>query len=391
MTPLWARIERQAGARSTVGRITEDVFLPSPLRESEVLLVRGDNVSDASGFCGVIRLGSPGSESEVLLPGHFDYLQDGDVVRIDRGTGEFQVMYRRNSRHNFLFITERCNSRCLMCSQPPRDIDDGFRIDDILQAIPLMDRETPELIITGGEPTLLGSRLLEVINAAKVHLPNTALHMLSNGRLFSDRGLAKAIADVGHPDLMIGIPLYADVASRHDFVVQAKGAFDETVRGLLNLASCGVQVEIRFVIHKQTVGRMAKTAKFIARNFPFVAQVALMGLEITGFTKSNLEALWIDPVEYQNELTQAVEELTFGGIRAHIYNHPLCLLPTALWPYARQSISDWKNQFLGICDSCVVKSECAGLFATSNLRRSDHMKPFASDPRPLQSPTAATI
>ena len=54
--------------------------------------------------------------------------------------------------------------------------------------------------------------------------PNTALHMLSNGRLFNYLTLCREIAAIDHPDLMIGIPLYSDIPHRHDFVVQADGA-----------------------------------------------------------------------------------------------------------------------------------------------------------------------
>jgi len=32
---------------------------------------------------------------------------------------------RPDSRHNVLVATERCNSNCLMCSQPPQDRDDA--------------------------------------------------------------------------------------------------------------------------------------------------------------------------------------------------------------------------------------------------------------------------
>src|SRR5205085_3611505 len=126
------------------------------------------------------------------------------------------------------------------------------------------------------------------------------------------------------------------------FVVQARGAFDETIRGVLNLARCKQKVEIRFVIHKQTIGRMVETVKFIARNFPFVEQVALMGLEITGFTRPNLRALWIDPFAYGQQLQQAIEELTHASIKALVYNHQLCILPREIWKFARRSISDWK-------------------------------------------------
>ena len=75
---------------------------------------------------------------------------------------------------------------------------------------------------------------------ARSRLPNTALHMLSNGRLFNYLSLCREIAAIEHPDLMVGIPLYSDIPHRHDFVVQADGAFDQTIRGMMNLARCGI-------------------------------------------------------------------------------------------------------------------------------------------------------
>ena len=43
----------------------------------------------------------------------------------------------------------------------------------------------------------------------------------------------------------------AEEFNRHDYVVQADGAFDETVRGILNLKRQGVLMEVRVVVHKQ--------------------------------------------------------------------------------------------------------------------------------------------
>ena len=102
-----------------------------------------------------------------------------------------------------------------------------------------MRGDTQEIGITGGEPALLGETLAQLVALMKVTLPRTAVHILSNGRRFSGDALARAIAEVGHPDLMIGIPLYSDLPEEHDYVVQAKGAFDETIRGILNLKRRG--------------------------------------------------------------------------------------------------------------------------------------------------------
>lgn len=371
---LHARIPVVAGASTFIARLNEDPLLDSSSR-TEALLLRNDQPPQAGFGRPILRLGTA-APGEIAVPENLSYLSAGDIVRVNSGAGELRVIYRRNSHYNVLFFTERCNSRCLMCSQPPRDVDDGYLIDEMLEAIPLMSRETKELCITGGEPTLLGPRLLEVIQAVKDCLPDTSLHMLSNGRRFCYSQTARQIARIEHPDFMIGIPLYSDIASKHNFVVQAENAFDETVRGIMNLGRVGQKVEIRFVIHKQTFERMPQTARFIARNLPFVNHVVLMGLEMMGFTKSNLDALWVDPADYQLQLCEAVRELSEGRVPVKIYNHQLCLLDRSLWPFASRSISDWKNVYMPECEPCIRKDQCGGFFASAPLRYSERITPF---------------
>lgn len=320
-------------------------------------------------------VGGAGDFEGVELPADFRYLREGDILRINP-QGETRVLYRKNSRHNVLFFTERCNSRCLMCSQPPREVDDRHLVDEILHMIPAMSQDTTELGITGGEPTLQQDKLIKVIGAVRDYLPATSLHMLSNGRLFSYLRLAENVAAIRHPDFMIGIPLYADTADVHDFVVQAKGAFEQTLRGILNLARAGIRIELRMVIHRQTYERLPQFARFVSRNLPFVDQVVLMGLEMTGYTRSNLEALWVDPVDYQDPLEACVQALEEAAIPVHIFNHPLCLLRPALHRFARRSISDWKNIYLPECGPCTRKTECGGFFTSAKLRYSVHVRPF---------------
>ena len=345
----------------------------------------GDITSAILNDCRILEFADEeGAVRYVELPANLHTPQDEDVLQIDLSGGAVRFLYRRNSPHNSLFITERCNSKCLMCSQPPRIVDDGYLIDDILEMIPLVSPETVELGITGGEPTLLGTRLLQVLQSLKLNLPETAVHMLTNGRAFKNKQWATDIAAVQHLDLMLGIPLYSDVAWRHDFIVQAPGAFDETLRGILNLARLGVLLEIRVVIHKQSLPRLRETALFIARNLPFVRQVALMGLELVGFARTNIDSLWVEPGDYGNALLDAVSELTSRGLKPLIFNHPLCLLPEDLWPYAVKSISDWKNIYVEECDKCAVRDECGGLFASSAFRRPNGLKHF--ELRPVSRP-----
>lgn len=352
-------------------------------RDREAFLVGPDCVEIPGGYHSYFKLDATPvaagfSQAPIhVLPDALSYLAEGDIVTVEPARGELWVIYRRSSNFNSMLVTERCNSRCLMCSQPPKEGDDLQLTDVYLQAIPLMDPQTPELGITGGEPTLLGPRLLDLIRTCRHYLPDTALHMLSNGRLFQYLSLCRELADIDHPDLVIGIPLYSDIASKHDFVVQARGAFDQTIRGVMNLERCGLRVELRVVLHRQTVDRLPGLARFIARNLPFVEHVALMGLEMMGYVRMNMDALWIDPVEYQTALIDAVRTLAQHQMTVSIYNHQLCTIDEELWPYARRSISDWKNEYLDVCDACAVRSECGGFFSSAKIRHSAHIRPVA--------------
>jgi His-Xaa-Ser system radical SAM maturase HxsC len=211
--------------------------------------------------------------------------------------------------------------------------------------------------------------LITLVATCKGELPLTSLHMLSNGRAFADADYVAKLAAVRHPDFMIGIPLYSDLDAVHDHVVQARGAFDETMRGLHHLGRAGVSVELRVVLHRLTFARWPALADFIYRNLTFVSHVALMGLEITGFTIPNLEGLWIDPVDYQQELRTATLFLAARGVRVSIYNHQLCTVSPDLWPFCCRSISDWKNEYLPVCQACDVRDQCGGFFSSGVLRR----------------------
>ena len=92
--------------------------------------------------------------------------------------------------------------------------------------------------------------------------------------------------------------------------MQAKGAFDETVLGILKLKDRGQRVEIRVVLHALTAPIIEETGRWIARNLPFVDHVALMGLENTGFAIANDAMLWMDPMDYRDGLAKAVDHLS---------------------------------------------------------------------------------
>jgi His-Xaa-Ser system radical SAM maturase HxsC len=368
-------------AENMIVRISRQPNRPAGLRKGEAFLSDGNF---ADGFRLSIIVGdsadpsaAPAGMPLVGLSSNFSYLGDGDVIRIWPKRRQVRVLYRKSSPHNHFLLTERCNHYCLMCSQPPKDVDDRWIVQDVLATLPLIDRSATEIGFTGGEPTLLGDDLFAILQTTKAFLPETAVHILSNGRRFADIEFARRYAAIHHPDMMVGIPIYSDLSTVHDYVVQADGAFDETIRGILALKQLRQKVEIRIVVHKQTYSRLPQLAEFIVRNLTFVDHVTFMGLEITGFTRANLETLWTDPVDYQRQLYHAVSYLADSRMHVSVYNHQLCVLDRRLWAFARKSISDWKNEYMAECTGCAQQQNCGGFFVSAKLRYSDHIKPLA--------------
>jgi His-Xaa-Ser system radical SAM maturase HxsC len=311
------------------------------------------------------------------LPPEMDYLSSGDVLRITPDGHDLRVLWRVTSAHNSILLTERCDNYCLMCSQPPRDRDDSWLLDEANELLGLLPATTPSLTFTGGEPTLYGQAFLDLLRGYTLHMPEAHVHILSNGRRFADQNFTAAYAQASTPNVMVAIPIYGAEPSLHDYIVQADGAFTETIAGIVNLAEYRQHVEIRVVLQKHTVPALIEIALFITRNLPFVDRVALMGLEPTGLARVNEEEVWIDPYDYRETLAEATHLLDSQRIPTLIYNHQHCVLDEYVRPFAVRSISDWKNDYDPRCDPCTVRTDCCGFFTTGNRRVSSHIHPIA--------------
>lgn len=270
------------------------------------------------------------------------------------------------SNDNALFVTGQCNNHCLMCCQPPVKRDDiDFFYEKNIRLIDSAPVELPTIGITGGEPTLLGDRLFDLIAHIRKRLPNTHIQILSNGRQFADGAYAEKLAQVSEGMVIVGVPFHSDSPIIHDRIAGAKNAYNQTLLGLYNLAANDIDVELRIVLTKQNYQRLPQMARFISKNLAFVSTVAFMAMEDIGYTIKNRDLIWIEPLDYMSQLQQAVQYLAQLEFDVSLFNLPLCLLPESLRPFAKQSISDWKNKYLPICDTCSLKSSCCGLFATS--------------------------
>jgi len=290
-------------------------------------------------------------------------LDEGDVVAYHPAQGKATVLHRESDMHHTLFLTNRCNSYCLMCSQPPTPQDDSWLIEQAIDVVRHV-RRTPAVVgISGGEPLLVAAGLRRVLGAIEAAWPDTAVEVLTNGRLLHDPAVVSQVFDVPPRNVRWLVPLYGHADFLHDFVVQSSGAFDETIDGLLTLQALRQPIQLRIVLVQPVLDVLDELCRFIGQNLPFVEYVALMACEPTGFALANRDLCELDLLAAAPVLERASRILGRYQVPHLFMNAPLCALPRTLWPLARRSISDWKSVYADDCSRCTVRRDCCGLFA----------------------------
>ncbi|MCD8377721.1 MAG: His-Xaa-Ser system radical SAM maturase HxsC [Candidatus Gastranaerophilales bacterium] len=305
-----------------------------------------------------------------------DIFPDENTIVNITSDGNCNELWNSKSKHNALYLTDRCNSRCIMCPQP----DNKNSYYDICSAV--IDTLTPAELdytgITGGEPTLDMEILLNLINKiSQKSKTKPFVHILTNGRKLADIENVQKLAEIKNCDITFGIPLYSPVSEEHDFITGVRGSFCQTIKGLYNLAKYRQKIELRVVILRQNYKNLSDLVEFIYRNLPFTVNIAFMGTEYHGRAEENYELVGIDPNEYRVELFNAIRECIRRDMNTGIYNLPYCLVDERIEDYCRDSISDWEKTYLPQCENCSKKTSCSGVFSTSFIH-SENIRPYST-------------
>jgi len=301
---------------------------------------------------------------------------ENDIISID-DSGAVNFVWECNDRNNGFLVTEACNSNCIMCPQPPKAHQESL-IKHNYQIIKLIDDNySGDICFTGGEPTILNNDFLNLVKCTNKKLPSSHISILTNAKRFKNIELARNLALLGIKKLLVCVSFHADVDTIHDKIVGSNGSFRKTQIGLYNLAKFHLPVEIRVVVSKINYTRLEQIAEYIYRNFPFVCHVTFMALEMTGFAKDNYSEVWVDPYDYRDILDKAIHKLHQRKINVSVYNHQLCVLDQKTRPFARRSISAWKNAYMPICEKCNEIKNCCGFFTTSQEIISKNILPIS--------------
>lgn len=298
-------------------------------------------------------------------------INENDIVMLtERGIAS--VVWKNKSDDNLLFVTDYCNSNCIMCPQTKVEKQEHYY--KVAENIVKLVKEQPRyLCITGGEPTFLKEEYLALMSSINRRFPYIALQILTNGKNFSDFNFAKKAVLSSPIDSLYAIPLYSAAPWLHDDIVGVKDSFAKTINGIQNLYRLKQNIEIRIVITKKNYRDLPNIAHFIYWNIPFVFRVVFMGMETHGVAEENFSEVWVEPSEYIEYLQNAILFLDDRLINSSIYNIPHCLLSEEIECFAKDSISAWKKNYLPLCEGCRKKDICSGFFSTSvNIPKGIH-------------------
>lgn len=288
-----------------------------------------------------------------------------DIVEI-RDNKVYKI-FDVTSNENSIVVMNKCNENCIMCpcTEIWRNLDISMSVNEIIELINYIPSDTRHLTLTGGEPTLVGYGFLKILDNINDHLNHVDIQILTNGRTFSNRKYFDGLKMRIRNNMQFGIPVYGYNSTTHDFIVQTKGAFNETVTGIKNLLSCGANVELRIVVSRLNYENMTKIAHFIINNFTGLDSVKIMAMEMMGSAAKNRKRLWIDYSEAFKASKNAIKLFLMNGIDVKLYNFPLCKVGEGYWGICSKSITSFKIEYNDSCNYCPVKSICGGVFKST--------------------------
>lgn len=265
-----------------------------------------------------------------------------------------------------LCVWDRCNNKCIMCTNPDRPWpawDGSFDYDyDSLIGRLVKDREriaaVESIYLTGGEPTL-HPQFLKILDYLVHNFPEQKLKLLTNGRTFFYEDFAAKVLKRA-PELEIELSLHGPGPGIHDKITRAEGSFAQSARGLKNLLSRRKKQKIciRTVLGNISFRHIRQTLQFFL-NYPELDRVIVLFPELEGQGLKDLGSVRLTYSQVKPHLEKCTDLFSlFTDIR--LYHFPLCAVSCKLWPYIWRTLPEKEVAFSKNCQACRVREFCLG-------------------------------
>lgn len=279
------------------------------------------------------------------------------------------------------YITEKCNSNCIMCPMSLDSRKRGESMDDILweQFEEHMPCEVPHITITGGEPFLFYHKLIPALEKLNRIYPETEILILTNGRVLSIPEIMDCLKPYITRHYRFAIPIHGPNKYIHDAITASSGSFLQTISALHSLCETEATIEVRIVGHQLNLQHINATYHMLSNLDARIDVINLVAMEMTGCAARNRQQLWVDYLDLCEKSEEGIRDCILHGIDAGLYNFPLCQVPQRMWSLVKHSITPSKVRFAPECENCSQKDACGGLFYSTYELGLCKIKPFKED------------
>lgn len=274
-----------------------------------------------------------------------------------------------------LKLTYDCTNHCSFCfSSYLKDIIityEGVR-EAVIQGYKNGCRE---LVLSGGEPTLLADTIEKILNLAEDLGYEKYIIQTNGSGLSNDTNLVHYLDELGKKkDVCISFSLHGHCAEIHDYMSCRNGAFDSLIKAMNNIKNTSCSIYTNTVISKQNIRHLEEIGKLCQSYNAKIIQFSMMHLEIP----SELSTGLIEAAQAVKKLSNCInqEVLKTEGI-------PYCLMHgiekcvgESYWPneldlYNKEN--DYMKEFSQLengmrwkddssCDKCVMNEICMGIW-----------------------------
>jgi radical SAM protein with 4Fe4S-binding SPASM domain len=176
------------------------------------------------------------------------------VEKIEPFQKELSAPYRMD-----LAITYRCNNKCLHCyAGAPKETKELATQEWLSTIDELHELGIPQVVFTGGEPTLRDDLTTMIAHTQKMELVSG---LVTNGRKLRDEAYLKTLIDAGLDHIQITLESHDPKV--HDEITGVKGSWDETVQGLKNAIASQIYTVSNTTLNQLNVNDMQATIDFL--------------------------------------------------------------------------------------------------------------------------------
>lgn len=285
-----------------------------------------------------------------------------------------------------------CNHNCVICpinAKTKQVNQSNYSEAEIEKWIRDIEKNSVEhIVLSGGEPTI---QPIFIPVLKRLADRNVRITLLSNGENFFDNRLIKEIEAVFPLDRMnVTIAFHGSNANLHEKICNAKGSFERTIKGCMNIINSGLNLTLKHCIHGINADDSEKFIDFIFNTFPDQIPLIICEIDYVGIESDVLQRVKL-PFDRLGESIEKcldrVESYEKYGCRRRVkvVETPLCIVDPYYWKYFSLNLSDAVEVYAenkdgiktydmvdsecckvyNVCNECRIKNKCPGVWKSS--------------------------